>query len=145
VSRYLIGAAGVFLIFALLVVGAFFAVIDQGGDSGLAPTEVAREEIPEELLPLYQRAATECPGLPWTVLAAIHRLETNFSAGGRVVSYAGAVGPMQFMPSTWSTYGVDGDGDGRVDSTDLEDSVSSAANYLCANGAGDPDRLRNAI
>ena len=144
-SRYLIAAGVVFLIVALLVVGVFFAVIDQGGDTGLAPTDVAKEEIPEELIPLYQRAATECPGLPWTVLAAIHRLETNFSPGGRVVSYAGAVGPMQFMPATWSTYGVDGDGDGRVDITDLEDSVSSAANYLCANGAGDPERLRNAI
>jgi hypothetical protein len=145
VSRFLIGAAGLFLIVALLIVGGFFAVIDQGGDTGLAPSKVANEEIPEELIPLYQRAVMECPGLPWTVLAAIHRLETNFSAGGRVISYAGAVGPMQFMPATWSTYGVDGDGDGRVDITDLEDSVSSAANYLCANGAGDPERLRNAI
>jgi hypothetical protein len=145
VSRFLIGAAGLFLIVALLVVGGFFAVIDQGGDTGLAPTDVAKKEIPEELIPLYQRAAAECPGLPWTVLAAIHRLETNFSPGGRVVSYAGAVGPMQFMPATWSTYGVDGNRDGRVDIIDLEDSVSSAANYLCANGAADPDRLRNAI
>ena len=52
---------------------------------------------------------------------------------------------MQFMPATWPTYGVDGDGDGRVDITDLEDSVSSATNYLCANGAGEPERPRNAI
>jgi membrane-bound lytic murein transglycosylase B len=48
------------------------------------------------------------------------------------------------MPATWSSYEVDGDGDGRVDITDLEDSVSSAANYLCSNGARDPERLRNA-
>jgi hypothetical protein len=145
VSRYLIAPGVVFLIVALLVVGGFFAVIDQGGDTNLAPTKVAEEEIPEDLIPLYQRAAAECPGLPWTVLAAIHRLETNFSRGGEVVSYAGAVGPMQFMPATWSTYGVDGDGDGRIDITDLEDSVSSAANYLCTNGASEPERLRNAI
>jgi hypothetical protein len=145
VSRYVIAAAVLFLIVALLVVGGFFAVIDQGGDTSLAPTEVAKEEIPEDLIPLYQRVASECPGLPWTVVAAIHRLETNFSRGGQVVSYAGAVGPMQFMPATWSTYGIDGDGDGRADITDLEDSVSSAVNYLCANGAGDPERLRTAI
>jgi hypothetical protein len=145
VSRYLIPAGVLFLIVALLVIGGFFAVVDQGGDTSLAPTDVAKEEIPEDLISLYQRAASECPGLPWTILAAIHRLETNFSREGQVVSYAGAVGPMQFMPATWSTYGVDGDGDGSVDIADLEDSVSSAVNYLCANGAGEPERLRNAI
>jgi hypothetical protein len=145
VSRLLAAAGVLFLLVALIVVGGFFAVVDQGGDTTLAPSEHAEREIPEDMIPLYQRAAAQCPGLPWTVLAAIHRLETNFSRGGEVVSYAGAVGPMQFMPATWSTYGVDGDGDGGVDITDLEDSVSSAANYLCANGASDPERLRNAI
>jgi hypothetical protein len=145
VSRLLVGAGVLFLLVALIVVGGFFAVVDQGGDMTLAPSEHAEREIPEDLIPLYQRAAAQCPGLPWTVLAAIHRLETNFSRGGEVVSYAGAVGPMQFMPATWSTYGVDDDGNGQIDITDLEDSVSSAANYLCANGAGDPERMRNAI
>jgi hypothetical protein len=145
VRRLLVAAGVLFLLIALIVVGGFFAVVDQGGDSTLAPSEHAEREIPEDLIPLYQRAAAECPGLPWTVLAAIHRVETNFSRGGEVVSYAGARGPMQFMPATWSTYGVDGNGDGVVDITDREDSVSSAANYLCANGAAEPERLRSAI
>ena len=52
---------------------------------------------------------------------------------------------MQFMPETFAAYGVDGDGNGFVQTNDLEDAVFSAANYLCANGAGDPARLRSAL
>jgi membrane-bound lytic murein transglycosylase B len=52
---------------------------------------------------------------------------------------------MQFLPSTWRAYGVDGDGDGHADIDDLADAVFSAANHLCANGAGDPARLRSAL
>jgi membrane-bound lytic murein transglycosylase B len=52
---------------------------------------------------------------------------------------------MQFLPSTWSAYGVDGDGDGRADVNDLTDAVFGAANHLCANGGADPDRLRSAL
>ncbi|WP_277955880.1 lytic transglycosylase domain-containing protein [Agromyces atrinae] len=45
-----------------------------------------------------------------------------------------AVGPMQFIPSTWSTHGVDGDGDGRADPQNIDDAVLSAAYYLCDTG-----------
>jgi len=91
--------------------------------------------VPPDSLRLYHGAATTCPGLPWTVLAAIGQVE---SAHGRNTgpSSAGAMGPMQFLPSTFATYGVDGDGDGDVDINDPADSVYSAAGYLCANGAG---------
>lgn len=46
-----------------------------------------------------------------------------------------AVGPMQFLPSTWETWGTDGDGDGRADPFDLDDAAAAAAAYLCASGA----------
>jgi peptidoglycan hydrolase CwlO-like protein len=84
---------------------------------------------------LYHRAATTCPGLSWTVLAAIGQVE---SGHGRNVStsYAGAMGPMQFLPRTFAAYAVDGDGDGRADIMDPADAVYTAARYLCANGAG---------
>ncbi|MFC5181532.1 lytic transglycosylase domain-containing protein [Actinomadura harenae] len=86
-------------------------------------------------LDLYRQAATTCPGLSWTVLAAIGQVESDHGRNpGR--SSAGALGPMQFMPSTWATYGVDGDGDGKADIMNPYDAIPAAAKYLCANGAG---------
>jgi hypothetical protein len=86
-------------------------------------------------LELYQQAARTCPGLSWSVLAAIGQIE---SGHGRNTgpSSAGALGPMQFMPATWQAYGVDGDRDGKADIMNPYDAVPSAAKYLCANGAG---------
>ncbi|WP_461027710.1 lytic transglycosylase domain-containing protein, partial [Streptomyces sparsus] len=43
-----------------------------------------------------------------------------------------AVGPMQFIPSTWATWGADGNGDGREDPNNIHDAALAAARYLCA-------------
>ncbi|MDP9866601.1 MULTISPECIES: lytic transglycosylase domain-containing protein [Streptosporangium] len=90
---------------------------------------------PGSYLELYRRSATVCPGLSWTVLAAIGQVESSHGRNNGPSS-AGAQGPMQFMPATWKAYGVDGDGDGVADIWSPYDAVPSAANYLCANGAG---------
>ncbi|WP_246842980.1 lytic transglycosylase domain-containing protein [Allokutzneria sp. NRRL B-24872] len=45
-----------------------------------------------------------------------------------------AVGPMQFIPTTWRSWGADADGDGRADPNDLDDAALAAARYLCASG-----------
>lgn len=45
-----------------------------------------------------------------------------------------AVGPLQFIPSTWETWGADGDGDGTADPNDLDDAAYAAVRYLCADG-----------
>lgn len=55
------------------------------------------------------------------------------SQAGRV-TYARAMGPMQFLPGTWSRYASDGDGDGKADPQNLFDSTLSAARYLCTGG-----------
>lgn len=137
----LVSAILVFLLlFPLLLVGVLVAV---SGDQP-SPSELALDEIPHELIGVYDAAAATCEGLDWTVLAAIHKVETGFGTG-RATSSAGAQGPMQFMPSTFESYGVDGNGDGRAEINDVEDAIFSASNLLCANGAGDPARLATAI
>jgi peptidoglycan hydrolase CwlO-like protein len=83
----------------------------------------------------YHQAAATCPGLSWTVLAAIGQVESGHGRNPSM-SPAGALGPMQFLPSTFATYAVDGDHNGRVDIMSPGDAIYTAAHYLCANGAG---------
>ncbi|HEX2274534.1 MAG TPA: lytic murein transglycosylase, partial [Acidimicrobiales bacterium] len=114
------------------------------------PSQFALADIPPEYLELYQRAATTCPGLSWTVLAAIGSIESSHgrstAPGVREgANFAGAMGPMQFLGPTWAAYGVDGNKDGKRDVYFAGDAVLGAANYLCASGAGDPARLPDAI
>jgi len=56
-----------------------------------------------------------------------------------------AVGPMQFIPSTWRSYAMDGNGDGSADPQNYADAVHTATAYLCSNGAGKVTALRAAI
>ncbi|WP_243726025.1 lytic transglycosylase domain-containing protein [Actinomadura rubrisoli] len=90
---------------------------------------------PGGYLDLYKQAARSCPGLSWTVLAAIGQVESDHGRNAGPSS-AGALGPMQFMPATWKSYGVDGDNDGKADIMNPFDAIPGAAKYLCANGAG---------
>jgi len=89
--------------------------------------------IPPFLLPIFQAAGTAY-GVPWQVLAAINEVETDY---GRdlSVSSAGAEGWMQFLPSSWETYGVDANGDGFKDPYNPADAIFAAARYLRAAGA----------
>src|SRR5207253_4972275 len=84
------------------------------------------------LQPLWRRAATAY-GVPWQVLAAINKIESNFGQN-MGPSSAGAIGWMQFMPSTWLRWGVDADGDGVADPWNAGDAVHAAARYLAASG-----------
>ena len=109
---------------------------------GDADVQVLRAEVvtpragrPASYRDLYIDSARYCPGMSWTVLAAIGQVE---SGHGKNLgpSSAGALGPMQFLPSTWASYGVDGDGDGDADINDPYDAVPAAALYLCRYGGG---------
>ena len=85
-----------------------------------------------QLLGIWQRAGSTY-GIPWQVLAAINKVESNF---GRNMgpSSAGAIGWMQFMPDTWLRWGTDANGDGVADPWNPDDSIVSAARYLAAAG-----------
>ena len=84
--------------------------------------------LPADLLMRYYRQAQRRFGVGWHVLAAVNFVESAF---GRVrsPSSAGALGPMQFMPLTWSAYGLGGN------VFRARDAIMGAANYLRASGA----------
>ncbi|EGA90177.1 hypothetical protein GPDM_06515 [Planococcus donghaensis MPA1U2] len=136
-----------------------------------APNRIIELNVPEENIPLYKEAA-DVYSIPWTLLAAHHRVETRFSTMDPLLSPVGAEGHLQFMPCTfvgWSHpscsgqgqgdiseedkvnidviayyggYGVDGNGDGIADPYNLTDSLYSAANYLSQNGAAEGELER---
>ncbi len=83
--------------------------------------------VPDNLIPVFQAAAAAYGLLTPAQLAAQARVESKFDA--RAVSRAGARGMMQFLPSTWADYGIDGNRDGRADPMDPLDAIPSAARY----------------
>jgi hypothetical protein len=102
---------------------------------------------PTSYLTLYQESAAQyCPGLSWTVLAAIGQIESADGTNDGP-STAGALGPMQFLPSTWQEWGISAFGElGPPNINDPFDAVPSAARMLCADGAADGGQgLRQAI
>lgn len=115
------------------------AGVQAAAPAPLTATSAAAHDIPAGYLALYQQAAQRCPGLSWTVLAGVGKVESNHGRN-TAPSSAGAVGPMQFEPAAWRGYGLDGNGDGRADPRDPADAIPAAADYLCALGAGDDPR-----
>jgi soluble lytic murein transglycosylase-like protein len=91
---------------------------------------------PVNALRTYYAEAQNKYGVDASYLASINFIESNF---GRIngPSSAGAQGPMQFLPSTWTEYGQGGN------INDPHDSILAAARYLAHNGA--PYNMRNAI
>jgi len=91
------------------------------------------EPLPADELMGHYRAAEAEHGVPWSVLASVNLNETRM---GRLrgTSYAGAQGPMQFMPATWASYG-------KGDVNDDGDAIMAAGHYLAKSGwARDPDK-----
>ncbi|TDU90678.1 transglycosylase protein with SLT domain [Kribbella voronezhensis] len=167
--------------------------VGNGVDPGEQPTQVigglSRNGIPTAALKAYSRAQQvmtqvdpSCK-LPWTLVAAIGRVESNHGRfGGNALTTSGvavpgiygprldgsstarisdtdagkldgdaafdrAVGPMQFIPGTWRSVGVDGDGDGVKNPQDIDDAAMSTAVYLCSGDTNlsDPSDLNKAV
>lgn len=99
------------------------------------------DQPPPFLIPIYKKAGARYH-IPWSILAAINSVETDY---GRDVntSSAGAIGWMQFMPSTWAQYGVAVDHAGPPNPYNPADAIFSAAKYLAANGGA--KNIRQAI
>ncbi len=141
--------------FLATVVGP--AVVAQAGSIDAQPAADVRTEdvsdgsVPTPIpgdraswFPLARQAAATCPGLSSAVLVAISSVESSLGLQTGTSS-AGAVGPMQFLPSTWEAYGADGDRDGVSDVMNPIDAVHGAARLLCANGGADPNQIHSAL
>lgn len=141
------------------------------------PSPLARSKIPTDLLPVYIAASLTCPGLPWQILAGIGYIESGHGQGrvdpatGQVAppiigppidgrpgfatlpdptspdGWTHAVGPMQFLTTTFRTWGIvapDRPPDATPDPNNAWDAIYSAANYLCA-GRDRLDDIRTAV
>jgi len=136
----------------LFFVTAEPAIGSAGNAFAGGPTALAEADIPATYLVLYMGAAQTCPGLPWSVLAGIGKVESDHGRSQAPgvhsgANGAGAEGPMQFLPATFEQYAVDGDHDGRLDVYEPADAIYTAAAMLCANGAaaGTPGGLSESI
>jgi cell wall-associated NlpC family hydrolase len=150
-----LAVAGVLMGAATGVVSASLGTLT--GVTGLAgvtdpagPT--ATGTIPPAMRTLYQAAAATCPGLPWTVLAAIGTVESGNDTSDLPgvhsgANGAGAEGPMQFEPATFVAYDepVPPGGANPPSPYDPVDAVYAAARLLCADGAAGGADIAGAI
>ncbi|MBA2712384.1 MAG: lytic murein transglycosylase [Rubrobacteraceae bacterium] len=112
---------------------------DRGQELGLANDRIVATDVDsisrKRYTELYKASARKYGfGPDWYILAAVGKVESNHGEN-MGPSSAGAMGPMQFLPSTWEASGVDGNGDGVANIMDPEDAVPAAAGYLKDGGA----------
>ena len=150
VTKLVAGAGGLVLLVAVLAAGAGAGIVSLLG--GGAASATATADIPPAMLALYQQAATTCPGLPWTVLAAIGTVESGNDTSDLPgvhsgANSAGAEGPMQFEPATFAAYDTPVPPGGVTPPSpyDPTDAVYAAARDLCANGAENGADLSAAV
>ncbi|MFF7898551.1 NlpC/P60 family protein [Streptomyces sp. NPDC088817] len=114
---------------ALLVVGVYVAAGNIAGGAGGGSVGLAKGAVPAAYQTLVQRWGNLCSAINPALLAAQLYQESGFNPNAR--SPAAAQGIAQFIPSTWATHGIDGDGDGKADVWNPNDAIPSAASYDC--------------
>src|ERR1700677_4710608 len=141
-SRMAVLAAAAFIVvpLVLMLLAAGGESSPLAGRTAAAPTALAQDDIPPDYLAWYQAAAQTCPGLPWQVLGGLGTVESGNgeSAAPGVhagANFAGAEGPMQFDPATFTEYAVNADPGQPLSPYDPQDAIWTAAAMLCANGA----------
>jgi peptidoglycan hydrolase CwlO-like protein len=110
-----------------------------GYEIGIARDDIVSEAVEPISKSAYRKLYRESArqygfGEDWYILAAVGKVESDHGAN-MGPSTAGAMGPMQFLPSTWETAGVDGNGDGVANIMDPRDAIPAAAGYLKTGGA----------
>lgn len=105
----------------MAVLGAFL------GSNASESTGVAN--VPAEYEADVIRAGSICPTVTPSIIAAQIDQESGWNPNAG--SSAGAQGIAQFMPGTWTTHGLDGDGDGKADILNPHDAIWSQGNYMC--------------
>lgn len=111
----------------LLVVGTYSAAAGLGAASAVT---LAKGAVPSAYQTTVQKWGNLCPSLNPALLAAQLYQESGWNP--RAKSPANALGVAQFVPGTWATHGIDGNGDGKKDIWDAADAIPSAASYDCA-------------
>jgi cell wall-associated NlpC family hydrolase len=155
-AKIAIGAAAILLLIPVMIGQSVSAVVDAlFGSSSNASIDCTKPiaDIPPDYCLLYVTAAPDCPGLDWTVLAAIGKVETDH---GRLKApgvtegenFAGAGGPMQFLAPTFNgvvaAHQIPPDGASPPSRYNPHDAIHAAAFLLCDNGVRRGD-LRAAI
>ena len=150
-TRIATGAAGALLLVVVLlsaaasaVVSALTAPLEDVASTGFTD---AAGEIPSRMFGLYHQAAAGCPGLSWSVLAGIGKVESDHGRAHVQVSVAGALGPMQMLPTTFDTYALPVPPGGATPPTpwDPVDAIFAAARMLCHDGAAGGHDLPGAV
>ncbi|GAA3554355.1 hypothetical protein GCM10022222_42520 [Amycolatopsis ultiminotia] len=123
---------------ALFTVAAIAVGYMKDADAGAGTGGPGVSDIPGSYLSEYRAAADACPDLDWALLAGVGKVETNHgrlkAAGVRSgANFAGAAGPMQFLPSTFRAVRARHPGIGS-DIYDPSDAIPAAAYYLCDSG-----------
>ncbi|MHB8659490.1 MAG: C40 family peptidase [Solirubrobacteraceae bacterium] len=133
----------------LLLVPVLAIAAVSGRIAASTPSQTAVADIPPDYLLFYEQAGVAFD-VPWQVLAGIGKVECDHGRNPNPACWkegaenaAGAGGPMQFLASTWQTYGIAANGSGSPDRWNAADAIVSAANYLKANGA--PENIEAAV